>query len=248
MQNKFADTGVAIQTDANGNISNYSALITAAEQQYNKVVQAVNNGTATEEDLDNAKNVYDEQIASLEQYEETLDAVNESAETVQKTIYEIQDLKFEELNMKMELQIEVNDAQMEKISYYLNKYTDDFYKMAESAVLMGQQMSVSKSNITIQKTYMEELDTAKANGEISEADYGAARDEVISAIRTELESMNELDKSMQDYYGNTLSMAQEEIDKYSSKMENLSGVLDHYSSMMSIIGKETDYATMGVIL
>jgi hypothetical protein len=53
---------------------------------------------------------------------------------------------------------------------------------------------------------------------------------------------------MQDYYGNTLSMAQEELGKHTSKMENLSSVLDHYSSMMSIIGKETDYTAMGTVL
>jgi len=46
-------------------------------------------------------------------------------------------MKFEELTTKMELQVEVNDAEMERIEYYLNKYADDFYKMAESAALMG---------------------------------------------------------------------------------------------------------------
>jgi len=50
-------------------------------------------------------------------------------------------------------------------------------------------MSISKSNINIQKSYMEDLDAAKANGEISDADYGAARDGVISAIRGELEAL-----------------------------------------------------------
>jgi hypothetical protein len=130
----------------------------------------------------------------------------------------------------------------------LEKYADDFYKIAESAALIGSQMDVSASNIDIQKNYMAELDAAKARGEISDADYGEARDEVIASIRDEMLTLMDLDKEMQEYYGNTLAMAQEEIGKYTERMSHLSSVLEHYQSMLAIIGKETDYKSMGVVL
>jgi hypothetical protein len=53
---------------------------------------------------------------------------------------------------------------------------------------------------------------------------------------------------MLEYYGNTLSMAGEEIAKYTDRMDHLNSVLDHYQSLLSTIGKETDYKSMGVVL
>ena len=252
--NATDENGASIAVDTsglNGNIVNYSELVEAAERELNAAREVYNNSGQTEFDdeiLEKAEQKYEDQIAALEQYEETLDGIAESEETVRDLGYQIQDLNFEKLNTKLELQLEINDAELEKLEYYLDKYADDFYKMAESAALIGGQKAIAESNIAAQKSYMAELDVAKENGEISDADYGEARDEVIASILSELSTLQELDKEMQDYYGNTLAMAQEEIGKYTVKIEHLSSVLDHYSSMMTIIGKETDYKSMGLIL
>jgi len=53
---------------------------------------------------------------------------------------------------------------------------------------------------------------------------------------------------MQDYYGNVLDKALEEISVYTDQMEHLTSVLDHYSNIQEIIGKQEDYETKGVIL
>ena len=258
LESLFADAtdenGAAVTIDTSGmdgNIANYTDLVAAAERELNAARLAYNQSAqdeADEEALEAAEEKYEKQIAALEQYEETLDGIAESEETVRDLGYQIQDLNFEKLNTKLELQLEINDSELEKIEYYLDKYADDFYKMAESAALIGGQKSIAESNIAAQEAYMAELDAAKANGEISDADYAAARDEVIASIREELSTLQDLDKEMQDYYGNTLAMAQEELGKHTNKMSQLSTVLDHYSSMLSIVGKETDYATMGVVL
>jgi hypothetical protein len=51
-----------------------------------------------------------------------------------------------------------------------------------------------------------------------------------------------------EYYGNTLDMAAEEIAKYTDRMDHQTSVLEHYSSLLSIMGKENDYKTMGKVL
>jgi hypothetical protein len=53
---------------------------------------------------------------------------------------------------------------------------------------------------------------------------------------------------MMEYYGETLAAAGEELEKYTDRMDHLNGVLDHYSDIMGILGKEKDYNAMGVIL
>jgi hypothetical protein len=53
---------------------------------------------------------------------------------------------------------------------------------------------------------------------------------------------------MKEYYGNTLDKANEEISKYTDRMEHQTAVLEHYQSVMEIMGKSTDYKKMGTIL
>ena len=51
-----------------------------------------------------------------------------------------------------------------------------------------------------------------------------------------------------EYYGNTLDAAMEELDKYTNHMEHLTGVIDHYMSLMELMGKSEDYEAMGSFL
>jgi hypothetical protein len=63
-----------------------------------------------------------------------------------------------------------------------------------------------------------------------------------------LNGLIELDDVMMDYYGNTLVMAEEELASYTDQMDHSASVLDHYATMLSILGKEQDYDAMGVVL
>jgi hypothetical protein len=50
------------------------------------------------------------------------------------------------------------------------------------------------------------------------------------------------------YYGETLIAAGEEIDKITDKLEKQTAMLEHYQSILDIMGETTDYEKMGVIL
>ena len=58
----------------------------------------------------------------------------------------------------------------------------------------------------------------------------------------------ELDKTMKEYYSNTLDMANEELSKYTEQMEHQTSVLEHYQSLIELMGKSTDYKMIGKIL
>jgi hypothetical protein len=53
---------------------------------------------------------------------------------------------------------------------------------------------------------------------------------------------------MINYYENTLSQAGEEINKYTGKIEKMSSTLDHYQSLLTLMGKEKDLIKMNAIL
>jgi hypothetical protein len=50
------------------------------------------------------------------------------------------------------------------------------------------------------------------------------------------------------YYGETISMAQDELSKYTSQMEHHTSVLEHYKSLMDLLGKATDYKKINTVL
>ena len=86
---------------------------------------------------------------------------------IQDKLYEIQDRNFEILNYKLELKVEVDEAALKRLDYFLNKFSDDFYKMAESAALMQDQIPVYKNLIGSYDEYKTSLDTAYSKGKIS---------------------------------------------------------------------------------
>jgi chromosome segregation ATPase len=53
---------------------------------------------------------------------------------------------------------------------------------------------------------------------------------------------------MQDYYGNVLSMAQEELASFTDQMSQLNSVMDHYTSLLDMLGKTKDFETRDKIL
>jgi SMC interacting uncharacterized protein involved in chromosome segregation len=92
------------------------------------------------------------------------------------------------------------------------------------------------------------LDAAYANNEISQAAYIEGLSNIRDGMFENLEALNELDKTMMEYYGETLAAGAEELAKYTDRMSHLTSVLSHYASVMDILGKQQDYKKMGVIL
>jgi hypothetical protein len=75
-------------------------------------------------------------MAALEQYEDRLNEVNDTIDGMEEQLYAIQDKNYEKFNYKMELELEISEADMEMLDYYLNKIADDFESAEEAAKLM----------------------------------------------------------------------------------------------------------------
>ena len=256
LQQAAAAVGLAFSFDENGNITNYtdqmSVLydqLSAAEDHYNSL--------STGEDQD----AYEETILEplrdkIAAVEDAMALYEESRELFEELGLEIDDLQdqimqnnYDIIMEGLELHISFNEEDLEVIDYYLSKIEDDFYKMHEAAALMiGPQLNEYKDNLKEYTEAMNELHRAYAAGEITEAMYQEGLEEIRAGIRDNLSSIVELDKTMMEYYGETVAMAQEELAKYTDQMENHVAVLEHYQNLMSILGKETDFNALGIIL
>jgi chromosome segregation ATPase len=93
---------------------------------------------------------------------------------------------------------------------------------------MNQKLGVYTDNLDRYNQQYEELNQAYKNGEISQEAYIEGLNEINDGIYDNLENIQELDKEMMHYYGDTLAAAGEEIDKITTRMEHQTAVLEHY--------------------
>lgn len=252
-----ADAGVILTTDENGLISNYTEVMTELYNELDaEVTKANRDGNADENEqarIDKIQERIDALKDAMSQYDETRELIEDLDNELDEKFYQWQDNNYEMLTYELEIKLELNEDELKLIDYYLNKISDDFYQMAEAAALMVggdgvSQLEMYTSNLSNYEEHVKSLEEAYAKGEISQAAYVEGMREAQDGMLSNLESLNELDKTMMHYYGETLAMAADEIAKYTDHMEHLTEVLDHYQSLMEIMGKSTDYEAMGIVL
>ena len=256
-----SDAGVILTTDENGLITNYTEAMTKLYNELDaEVTKANKDGNADENEqarIDNIQKRVDALKEAMAQYDETRELIEDLDNQLDEKLYEWQDKNYEMLTYKLEIQLELNDDDMKMIDYYLNKVSDNFFQMAEAAALMTSaldsalgtsQWDIYTTNLANYEKHLNSLKDSYDKGEISQADYVEGLREAQDGIISNLSSLNELDKTMMKYYGDTLNMAIDEVAKYTDHMDHLNEVLEHYQSLMDIMGKSADYKTIGTIL
>ena len=260
LQQAAAEVGLAFSFDENGNITNYTDQMSilydqlaAAEAHYNSLSTGEDQDAYEETILEPLR----EKIASVE---DAMALYEESKELFEELGLEIDDLQdqimqnnYDIIKEGLELKISFNEDDLEVIDYYLSKIEDDFYKMAEAASLMVgpdgiNQLEEYQASLEEYGNAMNELTRAYQAGEITEAMYVDGMKECKEGILDNLESLNELDKKMKEYYSETIEAAMDELSKYTDRLEHSTEVLEHYGNMMEILGKSMDYDALGIIL
>lgn len=241
--------GVQLEFQDN-EIVNYTAVL---EQLYNQLKALIDAAGETvdeaeQEAIDKLQEKIDELKSAIKTFDDTKESIENTDNDIKDKFYEWQDNNYEELSHKLELEIDINDAELQKLEYFLDKYSDNFYKMAESAALMNDKINPTIQNLEDYKSHKEALDESYRNGKISREAYIEGLKEVREGYYNNLEALIELDKAMMYYYGDTLDAASEELSTFTDHMGHLTSVFDHYMSLMEILGKQKDYDAMGNFL
>lgn len=203
---------------------------------FNKETLEIDNYTA----LYN-KATTDKQREALEQYEETLDKLKEQEEVLIDLKNTIQDLHYEKLTYEVEVKIQLDENNKEKLEYYFDKLSDNIYKAAEALGYLQGQFDPVISQLGTYENFYGQLNNAYVNGEISQENYIEGLQDVYDNTLDNLNALQDLDKEMLEYYGNTIDLANDELSKYTDHMEHLTSVLDHYRSIITLLGKDKDY-------
>lgn len=236
--------------DETGDITNIESQLTALFNSREALLDSF--GAEMDESEQKLLDDLDKKIEkfqnALDKYRETKEKVEDLEKERQEKIYEWQDNNYEQLNYKLEFEIEINESELEKIDYYLGKIEGNIYAAGEAWGYMGQQVDIYTDSLVHQNEYAKQLEADYYAGKISMEAYKEGLKNCQSATIENLQALQEQKKAMQEYYGEVMEMAIEEITIYTDEMENLNSVLDHYSSILDLVGKKEDYATKKKIL
>ena len=251
--NKAAsEVGVSLTYDENGNITNYTEELRRLREEYNSKVETINaKGGASEEEeeeMDELEKKIDDFTAAISQYEDTRELIEDLDNEMDDKFYEWQDNNAEMLSYKLEIKIELNDDELRALEYQLSKTDNDFYKRAEAATIMGEQLTINTKSLGEYSAHLAEVEAKYAAGDISQEAYIEALDEINDGIYDNLNAIQDLDQQMMEYYGETLAQAGEEIDKFTTQLEKQTTILEHYKTLVDLMGKSTDYDKVGIIL
>ena len=265
LEDAASEAGISFSFDANGTITNYTSEMTTLFNKREALLKSF--GDTMDEDEEKRLKELDDKIEAVksayEQYETTLDERDDFEEERLQKILDTQTAYYDMLNEELEIKISIDEDALETIEYYLSKIEDDFYQMFEAAALMiGDASSLEQgqikhylSEIDSQQKYVEDLDKAHTTidpktgeTEINDAQYMEGLRQAKTDTIASLQALQDLDKTMMHYYGDTLAAASEELSKYTTLMEHQTSVLDHYKNIMDILGQGKDYKKMGVIL
>lgn len=183
----------------------------------------------------------DEQREALEQYEETLDKLKEQEATLIDIQNTIRELHYEKLTYEVEVKVQLDENDTKKLEYYFDKLSDNIYKAAEALGYLQGQFDPVISQLGTYENFYGQLNNAYSNGEISQENYIEGLQDVYDNTLDNLNALQDLDKEMLEYYGNTIDLANDELSKYTDHMEHLTSVLDHYRSIITLLGKDKDY-------
>ena len=247
---------IQLQFNTNGSIKNIETIMDMVIATYNAKAEELKDSMneADKALLENMKTTIEAFKKAISQYDDTRSIIREAENARQDAFNKWQDNNYEQLSYSLEIDLEINEAKLQDLEYRINRLGDTAAEMAEAIGLIysnsgtGNQYSTYLNSLREYSDYKTTLDSSFAAGRISQADYVEGLREVSDGIYENLEALNDLDKTMMEYYGNTLTAANEELDKFIERMSHSAGILEHYSSIMDLLGKSSDYKTMGVIL
>lgn len=248
LQQAAKEAGITFTFDEDGDISNYTDQMT---KLYNQLIAAQNkaNSFSTKDAQDAYKEATLDPIQekinklkdAIKQYEDTRDLVEELTDDIQDKINEWQDRNYQMLTYEVEIKVQLDENDTKKLEYYFDKLSDNIYKAAEALGYLQGQFDPVISQLGTYENFYGQLNNAYSNGEISQENYIEGLQDVYDNTLDNLNALQDLDKEMLEYYGNTIDLANDELSKYTDHMEHLTSVLDHYRSIITLLGKDKDY-------
>ena len=242
-------TNVEIEFDVDGSVKNLDKIEEAILNIENHIINLENAGAdefeiaAWQEKLEMAREGFDDLLQIIE---DNLDAENAFFEAIN----ELADLNLELVQIKVDLDISLAEAELEYIDYLLEKLTDEGFEAAEAITVLGDKANNALGQI---ETYRKGIAEILANRGLSVDDLmNMDADDLIglgftqaeidalleyrSAIIENMSTLNELRAEMIDKVSAAFGAFSDELSRQIDLFEHYSGLLEHFGEIATLTG------------
>lgn len=233
------------QIDENGNLLNFEEL----QEKYRK---------KAEEDKDeHAQDIW----KALQQYEETLDKLQDANVEMQNLLYQEMELRLEKITTKVDMRIDFDDREIKLLDHYIKRIDDNIYHTAEVLALTEEKLGHISKKIDDTTEGIHELFAEMSDSEgnlITKADGTAyTLDEwlaLTNAERDMLDINGQFGEQLEEYMDDLLDYieeleefktkgVEEFADAFSELNDNVRSsidLFDHYNQLLSSLKNITD--------
>lgn len=242
-------TNVEIEFDVDGSVKNLDKIEEAILNIENHIINLENAGAdefeiaAWQEKLDMAREGFDDLLQIIE---DTMEAENDFF----TALNELAELNLELVQIKVDLDISLAEADLEYIDYLLEKLTDEGFEAAEAITVLGDKANNALGQI---ETYRKGIAEILANRGLSVDDLmNMDADDLIglgftqaeidalleyrSAIIENMSTLNELRAEMIDKVSTAFGAFSDELSRQIDLFEHYSGLLEHFGEIATLTG------------
>ena len=249
--NTASAVGLNFQFGEDGTVLNYTTEMTKLHNQREALLDSF--GNTIDENEQKKLDEFDKKIEAVtdayETYEETLNEGFElDQEKLDKQIEQMQ-LRFEKLELKIEVQVELNENDIADIEHKLERLGDNnIYSAAERIVLIQQNASSYKNIANAQINGIKEAEELYSARKITQSDYMARLQEGKEALQEAEMSIRDGIAQIGDELENTFDLVDEKLDQQFIKFDQMIELMEHYKNVISLTQGEASYKEFNEIL
>ena len=230
----LANLGAKFNED--GLILNYNELLSAK-------VAAVN-GTKGEDERQRAEKSYEDLQRYLDEYEETLAEFYDAEQTVIDGNVKILEDNLNKIVKRIEFDLQPTEDTISYLEFLNSFYENDYFQSGESVERMKEQYLAVADSLDIYKSGIEELQAKYADSKISAADFNEEVRNQRDALQDAMLELVNLEEAIKNAYGEALGEAEDKLSKYTKTLEHYNGTIEHFISIMDLIGEGHEYSTL----
>lgn len=202
-----------------------------------------------EKDREANDKAFEDTKEALSTYTDTLNLSEEAAAQLQEYIRQMQQIEYEKTMYKVEFQVEIDERALKVIEYKLKRLEDDFFKSAEAmAMIQGKTNYFDEDQYQKIANGVNELETKFKEGKITQAQYIEGLGQFQDMAMENAEALYEMNDAMKAYYSDTLDAGMQKIQEMTQHFDNLVSRLQHYQSILNLMGHEQNYDLQNKLL
>ena len=228
-----------IDANSDGILDNWYEIQEKMMKEYNDAVEKFNKD-GDEATFEAAEKRYNDFLDLVEQYEETQgaleDAIDEGAELERKRI----ERELELITAEVDFEIEINQRDLDKLDYSIDKLNRTVGNMVEVIDKMGTQVGAYENQ---SKAARDGIERIKQNAEDEGRELTDDEQRQIWAYEDQLLDINtslmDLVETVENSVLEEFERMSDEIDKNIGRFDTYSEAIDHYTNIIKLSGRQT---------